>query len=59
MSEENLRDQFAMVALIALMSSSAWVEGFDDFAVAHKVDFKKGIALHAYALADQMMEARK
>lgn len=47
MSEEDLRDCFAMFALIAATKDGSYIAGV------------KAMAITAYELADEMMEARK
>lgn len=55
----SLRDYFAGQAIIALMSSPAWVGGLDKAAAAGQANFKGSLAVNAYVLADAMLEARK
>ena len=47
MNEEDLRDCFAMFALIAATKDGSYIAGV------------KAMAITAYELADEMMEARK
>ena len=47
MTEEDLRDCFAMFALIAATKDGSYIAGV------------KAMAITAYELADEMMEARK
>lgn len=54
-----LRDWFAGQALIALLSDEKSVQEIDAIAAAQKVPFKHALAVAAYAMADEMMEARE
>jgi hypothetical protein len=55
----SLRDYFAGQAIIALMSSPIWMKGADAAFSATSLEFKRGLAGHAYIMADEMLRARR
>lgn len=53
-----LRDFFAGMAMIALMSSEPWVRGMNSHAAAEDQAFKTALATHSWQMADAMLAAR-
>lgn len=55
MNESDLRDCFAMFALMGVISDGS----LSAISFQNKTDVQKDIATFAYEVADQMLEARK
>jgi hypothetical protein len=56
MNEEDLRDCFAMFAMLGFITDGSYTSGITDG--AHTSSMKK-VAQGAYEMADEMLEARK
>lgn len=53
-----LRDYFAGVAMVALMSSEPWVRGMNSHAADEDRQFKTALARHSWQMADAMLATR-
>jgi hypothetical protein len=56
MNEEDLRDCFAMFAMLGLITDGSYTSGITDGAYTSSM---KKVAQGAYEMADEMLEARK
>ena len=56
MSEEDLRDCFAMFAMLGFITDGSYTSGITDGAYTSSM---KKVAQGAYEMADEMLEARK